>query len=178
MKLLTFLCVLGLTIAGPTFAPEPKKDLSLTPTEEEILKIIGGILYGVGMDLVTTDIAPCLTDVEGIGDDLFVAVEDFRKKDPDDVKNGIKECGEALESVPSAISDCKSGWAPEVAKLRSMIAIFSSPTSFAYDVGKSLLLNGHDIYDEIKAAVDAWESQNWWAFGENVGEALGKCFIS
>jgi hypothetical protein len=88
MKLLTVLCILGLSFAGPTFAPAP--EVELTPTEDEVLKIIGGVFYGLGMDLVSSDIAPCLNDVVGIGDDLYQAVEDFKENDPSGMKSGIK----------------------------------------------------------------------------------------
>jgi len=54
---------------------------------------------------------------------------------------------------------------------------FSSPWSFAYHVGKDLLINGVDIYNDIDHAVDNWDTHNYEKFGENIGDALAKILI-
>ena len=46
-----------------------------------------------------------------------------------------------------------------------MAAIFENPTSFAWAVGKHLMLNGVEIYKEINIAVADYESQNYGDFG-------------
>ena len=74
------------------------------------------------------------------------------------------------------MSDC-SHIAADWEKLLDMVEIFSSPESFAYHVGKDLLVNGVDILHEIEAAVTDYESKNWSAFGENVGEATAKVIL-
>jgi hypothetical protein len=39
-----------------------------------------------------------------------------------------------------------------------MVEIFDSPTSFAYHVGKDLLVNGSDIFSEIETAVTDYQN--------------------
>lgn len=54
--------------------------------------------------------------------------------------------------VKQGMSDCshiKADWQ----KLAAMAAIFQSPSSFAYHVGKDLLVNGKDIFQEVEQAV-------------------------
>lgn len=46
-----------------------------------------------------------------------------------------------------------------------MVESFTSPMSFAYHVGKDLIVNGHNIYDEITAAVNDYESANYFGMG-------------
>jgi hypothetical protein len=58
-----------------------------------------------------------------------------------------------------------------------MAKVISSPRSFAYHVGKDLLINGQDIFDDIAAAVGDYESQKWEAFGEEVGKAAAKTIL-
>ena len=58
-----------------------------------------------------------------------------------------------------------------------MAEAFSSPTAFAWHVGKDLLVNGIDIYHEIDTAVSDAKSGNWKDFGFNVGEAAAKVLI-
>jgi len=38
-----------------------------------------------------------------------------------------------------------------------MVEVFSSPESFAYHVGKDLLLNGVSIFKEIEDSIDAYQ---------------------
>ena len=58
------------------------------------------------------------------------------------------------------MSDCshlKADWK----KLENMAEIFSSPQTFAYHVGKDLMVNGKDIFSEIEDAVAQYGKQNW-----------------
>jgi hypothetical protein len=88
----------------------------------------------------------------------------------------VKEVADLLKTVKAGMSDCshiKADWE----KLEEMAAIFENPTSFAYHVGKDLLINGVDIFNEIKSAVDDYEAGQWSDFGFQVGEAAAKIII-
>lgn len=52
-----------------------------------------------------------------------------------------------------------------------MVASWTSPLSFAYHVGKDLLLNGVDIFHEIEDAIDDYKKKDFYDFGVNVGKA-------
>lgn len=74
------------------------------------------------------------------------------------------------------MQDCshiKADWE----KLAKMISVFDSPTSFAYHVGKDLIVNGKQIYGEITTAVSDYESGNWGDFGYQIGEAAAKTIL-
>jgi hypothetical protein len=43
-----------------------------------------------------------------------------------------------------------------------------------YEVGKNLIVNGDNIYDEISTAIADYKASNWFGFGKNIGLALGK----
>ena len=65
----------------------------------------------------------------------------------------------------------------DIEKLESFAAIFASPMSFAWHVGKDLVVNGVDIYHEIKTSVTDFEAGKWEDFGFNVGEATAKLIL-
>lgn len=74
------------------------------------------------------------------------------------------------------MSDCshlKADWK----KLENMAEIFSSPQTFAYHVGKDLMVNGNDIFSEIEDAVAQYGKQNWLQFGVDIGEASAKLIL-
>ena len=81
------------------------------------------------------------------------AIEDIKEKSVDGVKEGIKLIGESLTEVSNAIADCK-GAVEDVENILSVLKEFSSPYSFAFHVGKDLLVNGVNIIHEISAAID------------------------
>ena len=104
-------------------------------------EIVGGVLKGAldaeGFD----DINKCIQDAEHVFSDAKTAVEDFEKKDVQDIIAGIKTVADLLKTIKAGMSDCshlKADWE----KLAKMVAIFDSPTSFAYHVGKDLIVNG------------------------------------
>jgi len=108
--------------------------------------------------------------------DAKTAVEDFKKKDVSDVIAGIKKIAEMMQVIQQGMKDCshlKADWA----KLAKMSAIFSNPETFAYHVGKDLLINGVQIYGEISTAVEDYEKAQWGDFGYNIGEAAAKTLI-
>jgi hypothetical protein len=139
-------------------------------------EIVGGILLGAIDAEGFTDIASCIKDAEEVFGDAKIAVNDFKKKDVSDVIAGIKEVAELMKVVHRGMSDCsslKADWE----KLTKMIAIFDSPTSFAYHVGKDLLVNGVQIYDEVELAITDYENAKWGDFGYQIGQAAAKTLL-
>ena len=62
-----------------------------------------------------------------------------------------------MKTVKAGMQDCshlKADWD----RLEKMITAFDSPTSFAYHVGKDLIVNGAEIFGEVKTAVSDYES--------------------
>ena len=88
----------------------------------------------------------------------------------------MKELADLLKTVKTGMSDC-SHLTADWGKLEKMVKVFSSPTSFAYHVGKDLTVNGKDIFSEVKAAVADYEGAKWEAFGEQVGMAAAKTIL-
>jgi len=78
--------------------------------------------------------------------------------------------------IKAGMQDCtksKEDWA----KFEEMISIFNSPASFAYHVGKDLIVNGAEIYGEVNSAITDYNSGNWYNFGIDIGEASAHTFL-
>lgn len=54
---------------------------------------------------------------------------------------------------------------------------FRNPRALAYHVGKDLVVNGHDIFVQLNAAVAAYQGQRFEEFGVHLGTALRKLII-
>ena len=144
--------------------------------EQKMVKIVEGILMGALDAEGFTDIEHCIQDVEHVITDAQNAFEDFSKKDLEDIIAGVKEVADLLQTVKVGMKDCsslKADWQ----KLAQMVQIFDSPTSFAYHVGKDLMINGVEIYHEVETAITDYNNGDWSGFGYNIGEAAAKTIL-
>ena len=59
-----------------------------------------------------------------------------------------------------------------------MAEIFAHPFSLIWQVGKSLIVNGADIFGKIKTCVQCYKEEKYYEFGLNLGEALSEVFFA
>ena len=152
-----------------------------TPTlkalEPTIVKeVFIGVLEGVGAEAQLTSVENCLKDLYTAGADLVQAVELFEKQDAQSVLAGLKLLGQAIELIPDACTECQTAL-NDAKRLYEMIANFKSPLSFAYHVGKDIIVNGVQIYKEIDRAITDYKGSNWRQFGYDCGYALGLVLV-
>ena len=139
-------------------------------------QIVDGILRGALDAEDLTDISTCITDMETIFGETEQAVKDFEAGGATNILAGLKEIGNVLQHVDVDMKDCsaaKEDWP----RLEALAKVFQSPKSFAYHVGKDILVNGKDIFHEIEASVSDYKAENWEQFGLDVGEAAAKTIL-
>jgi len=135
------------------------------------------IVMGVAMGIAKAEInAGCIQDVENVITDAEHVVADFKEKSLKSVIAGIKEIVHTVGDVKTGIKDC-TGQATLISKLEAAEATLTNPMSFAYHVGKDLLINRQDIYNEVNTAVADYESGKWFDFGEQIGMAAAKTLL-
>jgi hypothetical protein len=122
------------------------------------------------------DVSSCIKDADQVFTDAHSAITDFEKKDITSIAKGLGEVADMLKGMQSAISDCKDIPA-DATRIVDMVKAFKSPTSFAWHVGKDLLLNGHDIYNDIDDGIKSFNSKNWNKFGQDIGHASAKLLL-
>eukprot|EP00392_Amoebophrya_sp_AT5.2_P001041 g1043.t1 len=146
-----------------------KKKLS----REQFVDVFMGVADGFGLDLVEA----CIKDDVAFEQNIKSAVAEFEKKTEDGMKQALSYLATAFKSdLPSAIKECK-GTYDQVQSVLKSIGSFASPTTFAYHIGKDLLVNGVDILENMRAAVAGWKTQDYHLFGLSVGHALKDVLI-
>lgn len=141
----------------------------------EIEQVLIGIVKGaINEKLPSVD--TCITDIAATAADVEDAVADFKKKTLSDVEAGIRKLGDAVSSIATDLDACKVA-IDHVEDLEKMAKTFKNPMSFAYHVGKDLLVDGKDIYAEITAGVAAYDQQQYETFGEDMGRALALVLV-
>ena len=78
--------------------------------------------------------------------------------------------------IQSGMKDCTKGKA-DWAKLAKMISAFDSPTSFAYHIGKDLIVNGRSIFHDVNNAITDYKAKDWYDFGVAIGDASAKTLL-
>lgn len=104
---------------------------------------------------------------------LYQAVLHFEKKDLADVAIALKDIADAFENVSAAIRPCASAYKNDAIILEKELAVFRSPLSLVWDIGRNLIVNNVQIYNETMTAIDDYKTAQWFGFGKNLGLALG-----
>ena len=166
---------LGFAVAETTLGKQEIEAL-----EAANLQIAFDISYGVLLGAVRAEgldnMDTCFSGPPQIIDTADQAIKDFRAGGVDNIVHGLKQLAVLTTQMRQELQACK-GVEADWKKLEEMAAVMSNPTSFAYHVGKDLLLNGHDIYNDIDAGIAEYGDQQWKPFGESVGNALAKLII-
>lgn len=119
---------------------------------------------------------PCLKDAAAEAKLIEAAIADLVSKDEARIKDALAKIAQALEALPAAMQECKAS-VTEIENLVTMLKAFKSPLSFAYHVGKDLLVNGIQIFKDIEGAVNAYQAREFETFGYDIGHALAAIFI-
>merc|ERR1712087_934368 len=134
-----------------------------------------GLLKGA-IETEVPDVMKCINDVETFVSEVETVYTDFKKETFNGVKDGIEEIGTIVGAISEDVQDCLSG-VHGIENLVHMAENFANPWSFAYHVGKDLLVNGVAIYHEVDDAIAAYEQPNYFTFGEDLGKALSQVFV-
>jgi len=136
-----------------------------------------GFLGGIETADLFSEIKTCLGDEEAILLDLKNGITLIRTKDAIKVKQGIQLIGKAAQILPAAAVVCKVADA-KVEKLISLVKSFTTPQSFFYFVGKSLLINHVEVIHEVENVVNDYSDKNFTGTGFWVGKTMATIFLS
>ena len=143
---------------------------------QKVEQIVKGILIGALDAEGFTDIITCMGDAKTVLSEVESSIAYFRKGGVHNVLDGLKDLGHVLEGIQGDMKDC-SGIKADWGKMIVMIKAFSNPTSFAYHVGKDLIVNGRPIFREINDAIKDYDNGKWEDFGKEIGEAAAKMLV-
>ena len=151
---------------------------NLSLDKAEVAQISMGVLSGALKTEDLNDYVTCIQDSEQVVGDIEDAVASFEKQTTTGVITGLGDLADALTVVGAAIGTCSQQKdIAQLKKLEEMLKQFKNPKSFAFHVGKDLLVNGQDIYHQISDAVAQYRAGKYEAFGEDIGSAMALVLI-
>ena len=152
---LILIASLALVAAAQRLEPveEPQKISTIN-----VVRIVEGVLYGVLKESIPEgSLDTCISDGQSIESTIIDAVANLQKGTFDGIKTGLNEIGLAVKTFPTMLKDCASV-KQDLALLAKMAEIFSHPLSLIWQVGKSLVVNGSDIFAKISDAITAYKN--------------------
>jgi ABC-type phosphate/phosphonate transport system ATPase subunit len=142
--------------------------------------VLKGVLEGFGVTKDLDAMRACLASTKDEVQTVQGAFELFEKEDAKDVLDGLGKLGSALEKLPKSVSICDDASKDvkdEAPKLHQALEALKHPKQYAYHVGKDLVVNHADIFQEISAAIHAYEQKQWEDCGKSTGAALSKLLV-
>merc|ERR1719428_2349723 len=154
--------------------------LSAFAAQQQWPVVLKGVLEGFGLTKDLDDMKDCLAKSENEIEDVQAAIQLFEKKNAQDVLNGLGKLGSALELLPTTVQDCEAAAKDvkdEAPKLVEALEALKHPKEFAFHVGKDLVVNHAEIFQQVSAAINDYHGQKWEDFGKSVGAALSEILV-
>ena len=117
--------------------------------------LVEGLLWGSIRAIGYDDITECIGDNDKLFSDVSFIVDLFEKETHHDTYEGVKMLGRTVEGVVWDLRHC-GGVAVSIISLGSLLNLaigMSTPAAFGFHIGLNILINGVNIYKEIKDSV-------------------------
>ena len=136
----------------------------------DVAELIDGILIGA-LEVEHVDgLETCIKDVDPLVAHITASVDDFEDGSFGRIAAGVDELGRFLSQVGATLEDCGNVGSDDVAKLKNMGDAFLHPKQLLIVSMKGVLLNGIQIFNDIKAADYELSAGSYEAAGKLYGK--------
>eukprot|EP01084_Bolivina_argentea_P129965 229483_1 len=148
----------------------------LRSSPAEVAKeILTGVAMGIEGDI--GDLQKCMPDVQSAYKDLSSfeseLADGIKTKNTQEIIAAWKELAAAVAPLKAAASDC--GLQTLVADITTIVKELEQPKGWLTVLkqeGMKLIVHAKDVTEDISGAISNYKSQNWQAFGQDIGKIL------
>ncbi|CDW71791.1 UNKNOWN [Stylonychia lemnae] len=140
-------------------------------TAEQAVEVIAGIMDGVILKDDLKELSQCMTDVQDDTDSINQIANDFSSLTLTGILSGIEEFRNLMIKLRGDLTTCEC-IRPDVDKFLRWGEIFIEPSILVQQLENNLPAHLNEIISDIQAANADYTQQNFFEFGENIGEAL------
>jgi hypothetical protein len=154
----------ALTLAVGPIASTNYDNLSIKPE----IEFIGGLLEGLVADNHLVEISTCVTDGEGVLDDVEALVADLK------AGKKIKAAMAAKKLVgefPATLTACE-GMGTDLVAIESWAKIFASPSTLVETVSKHMIRHHTEIMTDVHLVETDWAATEYYASGKAAADLL------
>lgn len=118
------------------------------------------------------NIEQCLGLVALIAGESAEAIKLFKEGTATSIGEAMVIIGLMIQEVDKIKTACDIKVDTE--KLEKMAKTLQSMESFVLNADGEVSINGNNIYTELKNSVDAWDKEDYFGVGDNLGNAMAK----
>jgi hypothetical protein len=118
----------------------------------------------------------CMRDVKTVASEVETTIADFKSHS---YISAIGEIGTIASGLSTDIQDCEgaSTEAQELAQQLKTIYQDSSAWTVTFEIGKNVLVNGVDIYNDITGAISSYDSADYYTMGQDIGNGAKEALV-
>ena len=135
----------------------------------EVIELIDGFLIGALETEHVDGLETCVKDFNPLVNDMIAAVQDFEDGSFTKIADGIYQLGQFISQVGIVLGDCDSVSDDDVAKLTAMGEAFLHPIQLVIDAENNVIVNGVQIFKDVRAAGKDMADAKFEKAGEQYG---------
>ena len=135
----------------------------------EITELIDGFLIGALETEQVENLDSCIKDFNPMVIDMTKAVNDFEDGSYAKIADGIFELGQFVSQVGVVMEDCAQVGEEDVEKLEQMGEAFLHPKQLIIDAEHNVIVNGVEIFKDVRQAGTYMQNQQYEAAGKLYG---------
>jgi len=152
---------------------EKKPGWSKKYTSQDVIDFVEGLALGMGFPMGDE----CIDAATDLMIQMDAAYDLIEERTAISMAKAVKLIAVALaKDVTPATKSC-GATKKQIMDLIDALDIMEHPKEFVYHMGKDLVLNGVDIYNEINASVAYKEESDYSNMGKSIGEALNLIIV-
>ena len=140
-------------------------------TNEAVIEIFAGVMNGIVHEDHLDYLLGCMNGTEALITDVENAIADFSQGDFWSISEGILEIQQFISDIPPTAHNCGS-IPSDFGKVAEFFAIFNNATLLSERVSYNLIWYYSDIMTHLTLAVTYWNQEDYFNFGDNIGDAL------
>merc|ERR1719461_159446 len=113
----------------------------------------------------------CIRDIKTVASEVETTVTDLKAHQ---YITAIEEIGTIAGGLSFDIMDCSSASteAQQLSQQLETLYEYASAWDITFGVGKNILVNGVDIYNDITGAISSYDSADYYTMGQDIGNAM------
>ena len=113
----------------------------------------------------------CIRDIKTVASEVETTVTDLKAHQ---YITAIEEIGTIAGGLSTDIQDCSSASteAQQLAQQLETLYDNASAWDITFEVGKNILVNGVDIYNDITGAISSYDSADYYTMGSDIGVGM------
>ena len=138
-------------------------------TAAEVIELIDGFLIGALGTEHVDNLETCVADFTPLVTDMATAVEDFEDGSYRAIADGIYQLGQFISQVGIVMTDCATVGEEDAQKLAQMGEAFLHPKQLIIDAENNVIVNGVEIFKDIRKAGKDMQAAEYEKAGEEYG---------